>query len=160
MAKANGKIWLGDANFKVGLQKYVITASLYRSHFVLSYRKSTSNYIYQCGKQVVENEVYGHHWSPHLSHCHQSLVHDIHPSLLCKNLEHGHKCLQERKREIISLFFYQSVFSLSACISLFFYEKTTKVLYKLDSPQCLIWIFWKSYAVGITQGGKNYFWLN
>ncbi len=89
-------------------------AALYRSPFVLSYRKSTNNYIYQCGKQVVENEVYGHQWSPHLSHCHQSLVHDIHPSLLCKNLEHGHKCLQERKREIISLYF------LSVCI--FFYQ--------------------------------------
>lgn len=49
---------------------------------------------HQGGKQMVEDEVNGHHRSPHVTHCHQGLVHDIYPALLGQDLEHGHECLQ------------------------------------------------------------------
>lgn len=58
--------------------------------------------IYQSSKQVIENEVNGHQWSPHMSHCYQGLIHDVHPTFLSEDLKHGHEGLQERNMVAIS----------------------------------------------------------
>lgn len=57
---------------------------------------------YQSSKQVVEDEVDGHHWSPHVSNCYQGLVHDIHPAFLSQNLKHGHEGLWENNTATVS----------------------------------------------------------
>lgn len=69
-------------------------------------------FFYQSGKQVVENEVNGHQWSPHMSHCYQGLIHDVHPTFLSEDLKHGHEGLQKKKNSC-----NQSVFSRYSFLS-------------------------------------------
>lgn len=71
-------------------------------YIYLFFRSNLSRIFYQSGKQVVENEVNGHHWSPHKSHCYQGLIHDVHPTFLSEDLKHGHEGLQERNMVVIS----------------------------------------------------------
>lgn len=58
----------------------------------------TQRVPYQGSEQMVEDEVNSHNWSPHMTHSHQGLVHDIYPALLGQDLEHGHEGLQGASR--------------------------------------------------------------
>ncbi len=49
---------------------------------------------------MVEDEVNGYYRGPEMTYSHQSLVHDIYPALLGKDLEHGHECLQGGKHRM------------------------------------------------------------
>ena len=52
-------------------------------HPHLTYMFETARYVpHQGSEQMVEDEVNGYYWSPHMTYSHQGLVHDIYPALL------------------------------------------------------------------------------
>lgn len=62
--------------------------------------ESTQRVPHQGCEQMVEDEVNSHNWSPHMTHSHEGLVHDIYPALLGQDLEHGHEGLQGGKLKV------------------------------------------------------------
>lgn len=48
---------------------------------------------------MIKNEINGDHRCPHMPHGVESLVHDVHPSFLGEDLEHGHESLRKKRKE-------------------------------------------------------------